>query len=93
MNSSTLHEKRRRHPLLSRQGTNHRLLDLLLSLKDEDTGNLLSKIEIRNQCATIFVAGSETTGRLMFCAIYLLTQDVEEQAKSRAEIACPCSKL
>jgi len=69
-------------------GTDHRdLLDLLLSLKDADTGEPLSKIEIRDQCATMLVAGSETTGRLMFWAIYLLTQDIEEQAKSRAEIA------
>jgi len=69
-------------------GTDHRdLLDLLLSLKDADTGEPLSKIEIRDQCATMLVAGSETTGRLMFWAIYLLTQDIEEQANSRAEIA------
>ena len=69
-------------------GNDHRdLLDLLLSLKDADTGEPLSKIEIRDQCATMLVAGSETTGRLMFWAIYLLTQDIEEQAKSRAEIA------
>jgi cytochrome P450 len=68
-------------------GTDHHLLDLLLNLKDADTGNPLSKKEIRDQCATLFVAGSETTGRLMFWAIYLITQDIEEQAKSRAEIA------
>jgi cytochrome P450 len=68
-------------------GTGHRdLLDLLLSLKDADTGAPLSNIEIRDQCATMLFAGSETTARLMFWAVYLLTQDIEEQAKSRAEI-------
>jgi cytochrome P450 len=63
------------------------LLDLLLSLKDAETGETLSKAEIRDQCATMFFAGSETTARLLFWATYLLTQDIEEQTNLRAEIA------
>jgi cytochrome P450 len=62
------------------------LLDILLSLKDADSGETLSSAEIRDQCATMFFAGSETTARLMFWATYLLTQDAEEQSRVRAEI-------
>jgi len=63
------------------------LLDLLLSLKDAETGGALSDAEIRDQCATMLVAGSETTARLMFWASYLLAMDREEQASVREEIA------
>jgi len=40
------------------------LLDLLMELKDAETGEGLSDVEIRDQCATMFFAGSETTARL-----------------------------
>ncbi len=63
------------------------LLDLLLSLRDAETGAALSDAEIRDQCATMFFAGSETTARLMFWASYLLAMDLEEQAAVRKEIA------
>ena len=63
------------------------LLDLLLSLRDAETGEALSDAEIRDQCATMFFAGSETTARLMFWASYLLAMDPEEQASVREEVA------
>jgi cytochrome P450 len=59
----------------------------LLSLRDAETGEALSDAEIRDQCATMFVAGSETTARLMFWASYLLAMDPEEQASVRKELA------
>ncbi len=62
------------------------LLDMLLGLKDADTGEGLSQDEIRDQCATMFFAGSETTARLMFWATYLLTLDQPEQKRIRAEV-------
>jgi cytochrome P450 len=61
------------------------LLDLLLSLRDAETGETLSDAEIRDQCATMFFAGSETTARLMFWASYLLAMDSDEQASVREE--------
>jgi cytochrome P450 len=67
-------------------GQHRDLLDLLLSVADNETGEGLSDTEIRDQCGTMFFAGSETTARLMFWAAYLLTQDVEEQSRVRAEI-------
>lgn len=62
------------------------LLDLLMKLKDADTGEGLSDVEIRDQCATMFFAGSETTARLMFWASYLLALNPEEQSRVRSEI-------
>ncbi len=63
------------------------LLDLLLGLRDADTGEALATAEIRDQSATMLFAGSETTARMMFWASYLLTQAPDEQSKVRAEIA------
>ena len=58
-----------------------------MSLRDAETGEALSDAEIRDQCATMFFAGSETTARLMFWASYLLAMDPEEQASVREEVA------
>ena len=63
------------------------LLDLLLELKDAETGDTLSDDEIRDQSATMFFAGSETTARLMFWAVHLLTLDLEEQQRLCTEVA------
>ncbi len=68
-------------------GRHQDMLDLLLNIVDKDTGETLSNAEIRDQCGTMFFAGSETTARLMFWAAYLLAQDPEEQGRVRAETA------
>jgi cytochrome P450 len=62
------------------------LLDLLLAARDPETGEALSDTEVRDQCATMLVAGHETTARLLFWTCYLLTLDPGEQARLRAEI-------
>ena len=62
------------------------MLDHLLALRDAETGDALADEEVRDQCATMFFAGSETTARLMFWASYLLTLDREEQSRVIAEI-------
>jgi len=70
------------------KSADHRdLLDLLLELKDAETGDKLSDDEIRDQSATMFFAGSETTARLMFWAVHLLTLDLAEQQPLLSEIA------
>ena len=63
------------------------LLDLLLAARDPETGQALSQGEVRDQCSTMIVAGYETTARLLFWATYLLTLDVAEQERLRAELA------
>jgi cytochrome P450 len=63
------------------------LLDLLIAVRDPETGELLSADEVRDQCATMIFGGYETTARLLFWASYLLTLDHGEQARLRAEVA------
>jgi cytochrome P450 len=70
-----------------REGAGRDLLDLLLAVRDAETGAGLSTAEIRDQCATMLVAGFETTARLMFWLCYLLALDQAEQAGIRAELA------
>jgi cytochrome P450 len=70
------------------------MLDHLLALRDAETGAALDDVEVRDQCATMFFAGSETTARLMFWACYLLTLDRDEQDRVQAEIAsCPPDRI
>ena len=63
------------------------LLDLLIAVRDPESGEALSNDEIRDQCATMIFAGYETTARLLFWASYLLTLDPAEQSRLRAEVA------
>jgi cytochrome P450 len=63
------------------------LLDLLMSARDPETGDALSDTEIRDQSATMLVAGHETTARLLFWSSFLLTLDPDEQARLHIEIA------
>jgi cytochrome P450 len=68
-------------------GANHDLLDLLIAARDRESGEVLSDVEVRDQSATMLLAGFETTSRLLFWAAYLLTLDVAEQMRLRTEIA------
>ena len=62
------------------------LLGQLLSVRDPETGEALPDAEIRDQCATMLLAGFETTSRLLFWASYLLALDPMEQVAIRREI-------
>ena len=75
--------------------TNSRdMLDQLLALRDASTGEALDEAEVRDQCATMFFAGSETTARLMFWTSYLLALDSKEQIRLHAEVAaCPPDRI
>jgi cytochrome P450 len=63
------------------------LLDLLMTARDPETGEMIAGDEVRDQCATMIPAGYETTSRLLFWASYLLTLDHREQMRLRAEVA------
>lgn len=67
-------------------GRHRDMLDLLIGSRDANTGEALSDREIRDQCSTMIFAGSETTARLLFWSCYLLTLDINEQDRLRAEI-------
>jgi cytochrome P450 len=63
------------------------LLDLLIAARDSGSEEALSNVEVRDQCATMLVAGYETTARLLFWATYLLTLDSAEHNRLRDELA------
>jgi cytochrome P450 len=67
-------------------GLHRDLLDLLIAARNVETGEALSAIEIRDQCATFIFGGFETTARLLFWASYLLTLDLAEQERLRSEV-------
>jgi cytochrome P450 len=63
------------------------LVGLLLVARDPETGWALSAVEIRDQCRTMIATGYGTTARLLFWATYLLTLDLDQQDRVRAEVA------
>ncbi len=75
---------RRARPIA--EGAPGDLLDLMIKARDPETGEPLSDAEIRDQSATMLAAGFETTAGALFWTLYLLSRDVAEQARIRAEI-------
>jgi cytochrome P450 len=68
-------------------GEQRDLLDLLLAARSAEAGEPLSATEVRDQCASFIFGGFETTARLLFWVSYLLTLDLPEQERLRAEVA------
>ena len=70
------------------------VLDLLLDARDPESGAEMSDAEIRDQVSTFIGAGFETTARVLFWTLYLLSLDKTEQARLRAEVrAFPADKV
>lgn len=63
------------------------LLDLLLEARDPETGAGFSPAELRDQVATMLVAGHETTAVALFWSCYLLASAPGEQEQAAAEAA------
>jgi len=62
------------------------LFDLLRAARDPETGQGFSPPELRDQVATMILAGHETTAVTLFWAMYLLSLDQEEQARVADEV-------
>ncbi|MBN9510785.1 MAG: cytochrome P450 [Alphaproteobacteria bacterium] len=63
------------------------LFDLMRAARDPETGAGFSRAELRDQMATLIVAGHETTALALFWSLYLLARDHEAQARLAAEVA------
>lgn len=63
------------------------LFDLLLAARDPDTGQAFSADRLRDQAATMIVAGHETTAAALSWALYLLALAPEVQEQAAAEAA------
>ena len=75
-------EARRRTPTDA-----HDLLTMLMDARDEDTGEPMSDLQLRNEVVTLILAGYETTANSLSWTWYLLTQHPEALANVRAELA------
>jgi unspecific monooxygenase len=63
------------------------LFDLLLAARDPETGEGFSREQLRDQLATLLLAGHQTTAVTLFWALMLLAQAPGEQARVAAETA------
>jgi len=63
------------------------LFDLLATARDPETGTGFSATQLRDQIATLLIAGHETTALTMFWSLYLLARAPVEQARLAAEVA------
>lgn len=62
------------------------LLTMLMEVEDEDTGEKMSDLQLRDEVMTIFLAGHETTANALSWALYLLSVNPEAEAKFHAEL-------
>ncbi|UFH56432.1 cytochrome P450 [Spirosoma sp. KNUC1025] len=61
------------------------LLSMLLSTEDEETGERMSDLQLRDECVTLFAAGHETTAVSMAWTLDLLAQHPDVLARLRQE--------
>jgi cytochrome P450 len=63
------------------------LLSMLLSARDEDTGEGMTDQQARDEVMTLLIAGHETTANTLIWAWYLLSQHPDVENKLHAELA------
>jgi cytochrome P450 len=72
-----------------RRGANEEagdLLSMLLQARDPETGEGMSDLQLRDEVATMLLAGHETTAVTLSWALYLLSQHPEVEARLREEL-------
>jgi cytochrome P450 len=62
------------------------LFDMLLAARDPETGEAFSRASLRDQMATMIVAGHETTALTLFWSLYLLASSPADQERVAAEV-------
>ena len=62
------------------------LLDMLLAARDQDTGEGMNDEQVRNEIATIYGAGHETTALALTWTWYALNQNPDVLRKLQAEV-------
>jgi unspecific monooxygenase len=62
------------------------LFDLLLAARDPETGAGFSRAQLRDQMATMIVAGHETTALTLFWSLYLLASSPADQERMAEEV-------
>ncbi|WP_412067790.1 cytochrome P450 [Rubrivirga sp. IMCC43871] len=62
------------------------LLGILLDARDEETGEALTDLELRDEAMTLFLAGHETTAAALAWTWLLLAQHPKAEARLHAEV-------
>jgi cytochrome P450 len=68
------------------EGKPRDLFDLLLAARDPETGAAFSRAQLRDQMATMIVAGHETTALTLFWSLYLLASSPADQERVAEEV-------
>jgi cytochrome P450 len=74
------------HQRLNSPTQHNDLLDMLLTARDESTGEGMSDKQLRDEVITIFSAGHETASNLLSWALYLLGRHPKVWSKLREEV-------
>jgi unspecific monooxygenase len=68
------------------EGKPRDLFDMLLAARDPETGEAFSRAQLRDQMATMIVAGHETTALTLFWSLYLLASSPTDQERVADEV-------
>ncbi|BDD06218.1 cytochrome P450 [Aureibacter tunicatorum] len=71
---------------LSNEKCSNDLLSMLMSVEDADTGEKMSRRQLRDEVVTLYIAGQETTTMAITFICYLLAKHPEAQSKAREEV-------
>ncbi len=63
------------------------LLGMLMSARDEETGQVMSDLHLRDEAVGMFIAGHETTALALSWLFYLLSQNPEAAERMNGEAA------
>lgn len=67
-------------------GTHEDLLGMLMEARDEETGEGMTDLQLRDEILTLFLAGHETSATSLCWALILLSQHPGEMARATAEV-------
>ena len=67
-------------------GSDDDLLSMLLDARDEDTGEAMTDLEVRDEAMTLLLAGHETTAVALSWTFALLAQNPDAEARLHAEV-------
>jgi cytochrome P450 len=72
--------------LIARGGSGDDLLSQLRGARDDETGEAMDDLQLRDEIKTLFLAGYDTTGHGMAWTWHLLSQNPDIQARLHAEL-------
>jgi cytochrome P450 len=68
-------------------GAGDDLLGMLMGMQDEETGERMTDLQLRDEAMTMFLAGHETTATNLTWTMYAISQHPEVEKRLRAELA------